>query len=446
MTTSGRPVSGASRSSCSLRRRCSGMPWSWSSRKKRSLPEDVAGTRRRRCRASSQSSTSSALGDLAAEARRQADQALAVLREVLAVDARLVVVAVDVGVGDEPAQVPVAGHVRREQDQVEGLGVGLALLVAHRPPGDVGLDADDRLDARLASPPGRRRPSRRARRGRSRRGCRSRALTLVSTRSVIRPSPSSRLNSEWVWRWTKSFGAMRHGVSMVPAPGRRGRLAQSTDAGSAIDIDRASRRSGRAGPLAASLAPAVMRPIAASRAHRSRGSGPMDRDNEGTFRRAATRSSLGGSPSRRSTSAASVGRARRLARQRVRRAAQPTQRRPCAALRQRPDLQGVETGLVGQQPGRAGVASRSRSARSGRPPAWSRAPARRHPGRPRSGQRSVGDPPGAAATPGRGRRSGPCSRYDALAARRPRRRGRRPASSARPPASASSGTCSSGRR
>ena len=51
--------------------------------------------------------------DLAVEARRQADQALAVLREVLAVDARLVVVAVDVGVGDEPAQVPVAGEVAR---------------------------------------------------------------------------------------------------------------------------------------------------------------------------------------------------------------------------------------------------------------------------------------------------------------------------------------------
>ena len=30
---------------------------------------------------------------------------------------------------------------------MEGLGVGLALLVGHRPAGDVGLDADDRLDA-----------------------------------------------------------------------------------------------------------------------------------------------------------------------------------------------------------------------------------------------------------------------------------------------------------
>ena len=29
---------------------------------------------------------------------------------------------------------------------MEGLGVGLALLLGHRPAGDVGLDADDRLD------------------------------------------------------------------------------------------------------------------------------------------------------------------------------------------------------------------------------------------------------------------------------------------------------------
>ena len=67
--------------------------------------------------------------------------------EVLAVDPRLVVVAVEVGVGDEAAQVLVADPVLGQQDQVERLGVGLALLVGHRAPGDVGLDADDRLDA-----------------------------------------------------------------------------------------------------------------------------------------------------------------------------------------------------------------------------------------------------------------------------------------------------------
>jgi hypothetical protein len=96
------------------------------------------------------------LRDLPAQAGGQADQPLGVLREVLAIDARLVVVAVEVRVGDEPAQVLVAGPVLRQQDQVEGLRVGLALAVRHRPPGDVGLDPDDRLDPLL----GRRLPER----------------------------------------------------------------------------------------------------------------------------------------------------------------------------------------------------------------------------------------------------------------------------------------------
>ena len=75
-TTSGRPASGARRSSCSFSRRCSGRPWSWSSRKKLPLPKmspyspasrraelPVVGLERPR--------------DLAAEAGRQADEALA---------------------------------------------------------------------------------------------------------------------------------------------------------------------------------------------------------------------------------------------------------------------------------------------------------------------------------------------------------------------------------
>ena len=90
------------------------------------------------------------LGDLARQARRQPDQALAVLGQVLAIDPRLVVVAVDVGVGHEPAQVAIADEVLGEEDQVEGLGVGLALLVGHRSAGDVGLDPDDRLDPLVA--------------------------------------------------------------------------------------------------------------------------------------------------------------------------------------------------------------------------------------------------------------------------------------------------------
>ena len=56
-------------------------------------------------RASSQSSTSSALATSPPRHAREADQALAVPGEVLTVDARLVVVAVDVGIGDHPAEV-----------------------------------------------------------------------------------------------------------------------------------------------------------------------------------------------------------------------------------------------------------------------------------------------------------------------------------------------------
>ena len=88
-------------------------------------------------------------GDLAVEARGQADQPRAVLGEVVAVDARLVVVAVDVGIGHDAAQVLVAGPVLGQQDQVVGLGVLAALPVGHRPPRDVRLDADDGLDAPL---------------------------------------------------------------------------------------------------------------------------------------------------------------------------------------------------------------------------------------------------------------------------------------------------------
>ena len=87
------------------------------------------------------------LRDLAAQAGGKPDQPLGVARQVLAVDPRLVVVAVEVGVGHEPAEVPVADEVRGQEDQVERLGVRLALAVAHRAPGDVRLHPDDRLDA-----------------------------------------------------------------------------------------------------------------------------------------------------------------------------------------------------------------------------------------------------------------------------------------------------------
>ena len=89
--------------------------------------------------------------DLATQARRQPDQPLRVLGQEITVDARLVVVAVEVRAGDEAAQVLVAGPVARQQDEVIRLVVGLAFAVGHRAPRDVGLDADDGLDARRAT-------------------------------------------------------------------------------------------------------------------------------------------------------------------------------------------------------------------------------------------------------------------------------------------------------
>jgi hypothetical protein len=50
------------------------------------------------------------------------------------------------GVGDQPAEVLVALPGLGQQQQVEGLRIRLALLVAHASTGDVCLHADDRLD------------------------------------------------------------------------------------------------------------------------------------------------------------------------------------------------------------------------------------------------------------------------------------------------------------
>ena len=89
------------------------------------------------------------LGDLATEAGAEADQSLAMAGEVLVVDPRLVVEAVDMGVRHQTAQVLVAGHVGGQQDEVERLGIGARVPVRHSPSGDVRLDADDRPDPRL---------------------------------------------------------------------------------------------------------------------------------------------------------------------------------------------------------------------------------------------------------------------------------------------------------
>ncbi len=145
MTTSGRPVSPASRRSFGLRAALLGETVVLELEEEAVLARRCRRTRRpgggrapsRRSRAPSGSRR---------RGRRTARRAPRVARQVLAVDPRLVVVAVEVGVGDEPAEVPVADEVLGQEDEVERLGVGLALLVAHRAPGDVRLDADDRLD------------------------------------------------------------------------------------------------------------------------------------------------------------------------------------------------------------------------------------------------------------------------------------------------------------
>ena len=95
------------------------------------------------------------VGDLARYARRRAVQPLVVLLEKLVVDSRIVVVAVDVRLGDKPHEVVVADEVLRVQAEVEAL---LLLLLVETEVfvafpvvmvDDVRLDADDRLYALL---------------------------------------------------------------------------------------------------------------------------------------------------------------------------------------------------------------------------------------------------------------------------------------------------------
>ncbi len=85
---------------------------------------------------------------LATEAAGQHDQAGAVLLEQLVVDARLVPVALEVGPGRELDQVVVADVVHGERRQVVvAVPHRGPCLVAPRPVGEVGLHAEDRLDA-----------------------------------------------------------------------------------------------------------------------------------------------------------------------------------------------------------------------------------------------------------------------------------------------------------
>ena len=82
------------------------------------------------------------LADAPGEAAGEGDHAGRVPLEQLPVDARLVVVALEVAEARELDQVRVAGVVGGEQRQVR-----VALLLGAPVVGDVDLAADDRLDA-----------------------------------------------------------------------------------------------------------------------------------------------------------------------------------------------------------------------------------------------------------------------------------------------------------
>ena len=110
--------------------------------------EDVA-VRRRRGAGLLQPILVDAFGDLALETARQADEALAVLREQVLVDARLVVEAFRVAGRDQLDQVVEAFVGLGQQHQVVGRLArrpALGAAIARR---DVDLAAEDRLDALL---------------------------------------------------------------------------------------------------------------------------------------------------------------------------------------------------------------------------------------------------------------------------------------------------------
>jgi len=91
------------------------------------------------------------LGDLGAQASREADQPLGVHREDLPVRAWPVVEALEPRLGRDLDEVVVAGVVGRQEGEVIGVGRVLALgrLLAPVAPEEVPLHPDDGLDSRL---------------------------------------------------------------------------------------------------------------------------------------------------------------------------------------------------------------------------------------------------------------------------------------------------------
>ena len=88
------------------------------------------------------------LWHLGAQATGGADQPLSMFRQELMIDARFIIVAVELAMAGNLEQVAIASHVAGEQQDVIVLTIQLPVAPAHRsaPDGLVGFNADNRLD------------------------------------------------------------------------------------------------------------------------------------------------------------------------------------------------------------------------------------------------------------------------------------------------------------
>ena len=112
------------------------------------LAEDVAVTPRKRTRMLPVINLKGTR-NLTVQAAGESDQALRVSRQMLKVNAWLVVHAVKVRVGDQTTEVAVARGARGKEDKVERLLIRLPLFIGHAATSHVGLYANDRLDPAL---------------------------------------------------------------------------------------------------------------------------------------------------------------------------------------------------------------------------------------------------------------------------------------------------------
>ncbi len=86
--------------------------------------------------------------DFAGQAAGGDDQAVAVSRQEIMIDARAIVETFQLGGAGKLQEISVAGVVFRQEELMEGARVELRVPVAHAPRGEVGFHAQDRLDAR----------------------------------------------------------------------------------------------------------------------------------------------------------------------------------------------------------------------------------------------------------------------------------------------------------